>query len=74
MARDYIDPLKVGAILRRYIKAKYHYLWQFANDYGCSERTLQYYLSGGLDSISTLNSIAQFLGIDVWTILHESVG
>lgn len=76
MATNFIDSKKLGATLKRLIKASYYKTQErFAYEGAFVDpKTIRNWVAGKLDSIETLNFIAEKLGVDVMTILGESLG
>lgn len=71
MSTNFFEPKKIGENIKRLIKeSEYRTQENFAFSMGADVRTVRRWIHGDIDRISTLNDIARFLNIDVWTLLN----
>ena len=62
----------VGSNLKRAIKrSEWRTQERFAEAFGAEVRTVGRWCNEGIDKLSLIQQIADFLGIDVWTLLSH---
>ena len=65
----------VGANLKRYIKfSKWKTQAEFANAFGAEERTVGRWCNNGIDKLSLIQQIADFLNIDIMELFSYEEG
>lgn len=60
---------QAGVILRKLLYENYKNQTDFAFDYGIAEKTVGRYLNGGIDSVATIDSLANFFGITFYEFI-----